>query len=288
MKKTIATSRWSAQLNTDVCDPYTNANLTLVLRLGFRQINPAAGAASGTYHDYGDPTAPTRKIVKWTTPAWHTWTRNLCASAQRFWDGRYWLLNNFATLDFTNKSATYRPNVHCRIQIVRVLENGHHPSHGHAGHINANHVIDVVRLDPTETWFGSHSTLYDSLDTNAVQKATDSAGHPIMQRAHVHEIGHLLGLAHIDVGKAHCPVTGNTNASACYGVADADMQTVMGDGMTMRPAFATPWRRAVVQLTSMGHVATTTDWQAKMRRQFPRTPAEALLKQEITVRPVRA
>lgn len=148
-------------------------------------------------------------------------------------------------------------------------------------------MIDVVRLDSTETWFGSHSTLYDSLDTNSVRKETDSAGRPIMQRAHVHEIGHLLGLAHIDVGKAHCPATGNTNASACYGVADSDKRTVMGDGMTLRTSFATPWRRAVVQLTGEGHVATGNDWKARMRRQYPRTPGEALAHMEITSRPVR-
>ena len=70
MKKTLTFSKFDAELNTDCCDPYNNAELTLTLRMGFRQINPASGAASGTYHDYGDVTAPTRKIVKWSPAAW--------------------------------------------------------------------------------------------------------------------------------------------------------------------------------------------------------------------------
>ena len=66
-------------------------------------------------------------------------------------------------------------------------------------------MIEVVKLHHSETWFESYSGLYDSLDSNLVQKGTDSKGNAIMQRAHVHEIGHLLGLPHVDVGKAHCP-----------------------------------------------------------------------------------
>jgi hypothetical protein len=38
MKKTITTARWDAELNTDVCDAYNNADLTLTLKLGIRQM----------------------------------------------------------------------------------------------------------------------------------------------------------------------------------------------------------------------------------------------------------
>jgi hypothetical protein len=281
MKKVTSTARWDAVLNSDACDPYTNAEITLTLRLGFRQINPAGGAAAGTYHDYGDPTAPTRKIIKWTVGEWHKWTRDLTASAQRYWSGRYWLTNNFPELEFNVRGVSYRPNVWCKLNIVSLLGHGAGVIHG------AHHTIDVVRLDATEHWFGSHSTLYDSLDTTSVQKATDSLGHPIMQRAHVHEIGHLLGLAHVDVGKAHCPAAGDTNAGVCYGVADRDKQAVMGDGMALRAAFATPWRRAAILLTGKGHIAGHHDWQARLQQIYPRTSAEVAAGRTVTVRPVR-
>jgi hypothetical protein len=125
------------------------------------------------------------------------------------------------------------------------------------------------------------------LDTNLVRKDKDSRGRPIMQRAHVHEVGHLLGLEHVDVGKAHCPAGGNTNASACYGVADIDKNDVMGEGMQIRPRDAMPWRRAIQTLTGKGIVNSAADWQPKFVQHYPRTLAEAARGLSITVRPRR-
>ena len=70
MKKTIKTPLWDALLDTDVCDPYNNADLTITLKMGFKQINPAKGAIIGTHNDYGDPSSPARKIIKWTPAEW--------------------------------------------------------------------------------------------------------------------------------------------------------------------------------------------------------------------------
>ena len=279
MKKTISTAEWNAELDPDICDAYTNADVTIVLKLGFRQINPAAGAAGGTYHDYGDETAPNRKIVKWTKGSWTSWTEDLVKSAQEYWNGRFWLLNTFPALEFDVKGVKYRPNIYCKLKIVPV-----YVVPNLIGPIDAHHVIDVVRLDKSETWFGSHSTLYDSRDTRWIQKNTDSAGHPVMQRAHVHEIGHLLGLGHVDEGKPHCPKAGDTNAAVCYGVADADMKNVMGGGMARTADLALPWRRAAIQFTGKGNAATAADWKAGMARQYPRTAADVAANREIIAR----
>lgn len=82
-----------ATLDTDRCSAGVNADLTLTARLGFRHINPAGGAAAGTYNDYGDPSQTARKIVRWTSKDWATWKVNFCLSAQVFWDGRFWIDN---------------------------------------------------------------------------------------------------------------------------------------------------------------------------------------------------
>lgn len=277
MKQTMSLSKFKAELNTDTCDPYNNAELTLTLRLGFRQINPAGGAVDGTYHDYGDATKPTRRIVQWSSGAWNLWKKNFVDTATRFWGGKFWLSNNFQLYEIEKDGKKYYPNIWCRLKIEdRPIALGRH-----------HHVIDVVRLHGMEHWFGSHSTLYDNRDTDAVQKGTDGKGNAIMQRAHVHELGHLLGLQHVDVGKTHCPPGGDRNATRCYGVKDVDKYSVMGQGMALRRSQAMPWRKAMVALSGKGNVLTATDWEAKLQRIYPRLPAEAASNAMLTHRPLR-
>ncbi|MGB4948080.1 MAG: hypothetical protein WBQ05_12895 [Candidatus Competibacter denitrificans] len=311
MKSKLSFKRFDAELNTDVCDAYNNAELTLTLRMGFRQINPAGGAAEGTYNDYGDATAPSRKIIKWTDASWTAWKANFVQSAQSFWNGKFWLINDAGAFSFTQAGETYYPNVWCRFKLIGNEANA-------AGN---HHTIDVVRLHASESWFGSHSTLYDSKDTNLNKKRTDSKGKSVMQRAHVHEVGHLLGLDHVDVGKPHCLPTTNTNASACYGIADVDMRSVMGSGMELREENAYPWREALRNITawelltallnSTPNVASATAnliaaigggprqslqipvvlltavWPAKMKRHYPRTAEEIKAGKMIVSWPVR-
>jgi hypothetical protein len=299
MKKKMSFAKFDAELNTDSCDPYSNAELTLTLRIGFRQINPPAGAAEGTYHDSGDVAKPTRKIVKWSDVAWRDWKTTFVASAEKFWHGRFWLINDSGSFPYKKGTTTYYPNVWCRFKLVgnEATAAGNH------------HTIDVVRLHRSENWFGSHSTLYDSKDTQSVQKTTTTRGRKVMQRAHVHEIGHLLGLNHVDVGKPHCPAAGDTNAAACYGINDVDKVSVMGSGMNLRIENSYPWREAlryfaldafvktafnpVAMLTGAKHlyapiIALTSVWPAKTHRHYPRTEAEMVAGKNITVRPTRS
>ncbi|MGL6208457.1 MAG: hypothetical protein ACRC14_01345, partial [Paracoccaceae bacterium] len=285
MKKTIKFPRYDAELNTDVCSINANAELTLTLRLGFRQINPKDGAATGTYKDYGKTTGTPRKIVKWTPATWESWKSNFCSSAAGFWRGKFWLVNDGGSCPFKAKEEWYFPNFICWLDVVG----------SDAGAADLHHTIDVVNLDPTETWFGSHETLYDSLDTNSNEKAKDSKGNPIMQQAHVHEVGHLLGLDHVDVGKAHCKADSDTNATKCYGITDRDKNSVMGSGMGLREEQAMPWRVALrafaleearanvdrrfnagVPISQLFVIPKSiyATWPARLNRVFPRNLAE--------------
>lgn len=272
MKKTLYLPKFDASLNTDWCNSKTNADLTLTLRLGFRQINPAGGAAKGSYNDYGDASGQPRAILKWTPQTWQAWKLTFCRSAQLFWHGKFWISNNRGLYPVRLAQHIFLPNFYCKFEILG--------SDASAG--RHHHVIDVVRLDPSESWFGSHSTLYDSGDINSVPKARDSKGNTVMQRAHVHEIGHLLGLPHVDVGKPHCPPGGNTNASACYGITDTDMNSVMGSGMRLDVAHARPWIEAM-DAFAKGEARSpyynpapkfVKPFQATKQRIYPRSTAE--------------
>ena len=298
MKQTMQFSNFDAELNTDVCDAYNNAELALTLKLGFQQINPTGTAATGTYHDYGDAADPLRNIIRWTPGAWSSWKANFVSSAQHFWNGKFWLVNDAGLFRYQALGQTFVPNIYCKMKI----ESSDSTTGNH-------HNISVVRLASNETWFGSHSTLYDSRDTDSVNKATDSQGRAIMQRAHVHEVGHLLGLDHVDVGQAHCPSSGDTNASACYGVSDASLNSVMGSGMTIRLENAAPWRNAMrgfaVASALQAGPPTALDllmpysrlfafpthllasWPARLTRHYPRTLAEAGAELNITSRITR-
>lgn len=281
MKTGKSTAEFDMELNTDTCGPYDNAELTITLSIGFKQINPAGGADEGTYHSYGDATEPNKKIIKWTPGTWESWKTEFITSAQKYWSGRFWLINNFPSythdpfgLTYAVNGQIYVANVYCRLNLI-----------GNDSDKGANNfVVEVVRLHPSERFFGSHSRLYDTRDTLPTEKARDTAGKPIMQRAHVHEVGHLLGLGHVDEGKANCPVSGDTNARTCYGVSDVDKRSVMGNGMELRVENAIPWRKSLVELTGLGAARTPTDWTAKLVRHYPRTLAEVEAKRLVTTK----
>jgi hypothetical protein len=75
-------------------------------------------------------------------------------------------------------------------------------------------VIDVVRLDPTETSFRYYAKLYASRDMVATSVRNDSRGKPIMQQTHVQETGRFLGLGHVDIGRPHCPANGGRHVAS--------------------------------------------------------------------------
>lgn len=262
------TPKFDVSLDTSLCSERSNAVLTLTLRLGFKQINPPAGEMQGTYHDYGDANEPARMITRWNTSEWAAWKKDFVASAQDYWDGKFWLLNNFPLpgpdglgLNYTIRGERYVANIDCRMRLVA----------GEDGKGGNHHEIEVVHLHPSSRWFGSNAVLYDSNDTRENKKGVDSKGADILQKAHVHEVGHLLGLDHVDVDKAACKNEKNNNASVCYGVKDEDMYSVMGKGMHLRPEHAVPWRKAMVLMTGFGSVQVSTDWQPKLMRIYPRT-----------------
>ena len=276
-RETINGGAWSkkfdAEINTDVCDRYNNAEITVIPKIYLKQGNPAGGAKTGTANDSN---GNAKDIIRWSTSSWKAWKSRFVQVAMRAGHGKFWLLNNLQWNKYTDRGVEYYPNIWCRlkIEITKTAASAHH-------------TITVYRVSKANKNFRSNFSTMDSYDTRRQKKGTDTNGKALLQRPSVHELFHILGVRHVDHGKAHCPLANGGNAAACYGVADADMHTLMGSGMKMVPKFADPWRRAAVKLTSEGTVGSGNDWKPVMKRHYPRTFPEWAAGDDIIRRPNR-
>ena len=249
--------KFDAIINTDVCDRYNNAEITVVAKLFLQQGNPDGGAKNGTANDAN---GNAKNIIRWTSSSWRAWTSRFVQVNMRTGHGKFWLINNLQWNKFKDRGVEYYPNIWCRLKIEMTKTAA-----------AAHHTITVYRVTKSNKNFRSDFSTMDSYDNWRQKKGTDSAGKTLKQRPSVHELFHILGVRHVDHGKAHCPLANGGNAASCYGVADADMHSLMGSGMKMQPQFADPWRRAAVKLTARGTVGSGNDWQAAMQRHYPRT-----------------
>jgi hypothetical protein len=274
-KEIKTTSKWDAELNRNVCDRYNNCDLTLTIRMHMQKIDPPGGTAKGTYKDADNHD---KKIVRWGAH-WLTWTSRFRREVEKFWSGKFWLLcpDSFSKYDFHDRSNLYRPNLWCRFRLKLVDSSA-----------TAHHSIAVVRLDSSETFFRSHSELYDDHDIDPQPQAHGSS-----KMTHLHEVGHLLGLPHVGVGgtpslgsmlcSLNVAVGGTTNDDACYGLTDDEKRDVMGSGHEVHAWHAKPWQEAAEMFSGVGQ----SQWLAELKRYYPRTTREIASKTWPTAKPAR-
>lgn len=227
--------KWDAMLDDDVCNAYTNAELTIYIRVHFQQINPARGN-TGVYGDADDkPNHPSKRPIKaWQPGEFETFKRNLLEQAQRFWSGIFWLKtpSSYKGLDWPESKPTHRCHVFCQVELSEARTPG-----------DAHYTIAVVRIPDDET-FRSHSRLYTQRDIEAETLIPHST---TKFWTHYHEVGHLLGLGHIGYHGHHN--LHHNNQARAYGVTLREMQDVMGKGSVRHSWHALPWQEAVAALT---------------------------------------
>ena len=125
--KLVNGGKWDAELNDDVRNSRTNADLTISIAVHFDKINPARGTR-GTYGDWDDkPTHPSkRRIQAWKVGEFEHFKRRMLSSAQRYWSGKFWLRtpSDYDGLDYDDVHASYRCNLYCRLELTDSLSAG--------------------------------------------------------------------------------------------------------------------------------------------------------------------
>jgi len=249
---------FDSELNDYVVNSSTNAELTIFLRICFQ---PVAGG--GTIADFNGTQFQVRN---WNPHAWQTFTRHYQQEAQRFWEGRFWLVTPsfFQDLDWPHGGGapTHRPNIWCRFRlaVVSTAQNPHK-------------TIRLARLAPipstvmTAGSFRSSDSLYDDHDLGTA--VYSRGGRLYRQRTFIHEVGHALGLQHIGTSsmgnEAQCLAAPSTNADVCYGVLPRDRSNILGFGMALSELDGLPWRKRIFQHTGIDE----NEWILSMRRVYP-------------------
>ncbi|MCL4793829.1 MAG: hypothetical protein KJZ84_04670 [Bryobacteraceae bacterium] len=234
---------FDADLNPDVRNATTNADLTLYIRINFQRIDPAPGGPA-TYQDYDGTAVPIRA---WRDAEWAQWKARFLRDCRNKWHGKFWLVTpaTYNRLNWPAQNPTHRCNLYCRFEIA---EQG--TTQG------AHAVIPVVHVNGNH-FFRSHMLLYSNNDLRAERLTRGSNFF-----THVHEIGHLIGLDHPGTGRAGCARGGE---AICYASADGDDRGVMGRGSMIRAEHARPWTRAASIFTGVAQA----NWTVSLARRYP-------------------
>src|SRR5512135_1519389 len=228
-----------------------NADLNFILSVYLRRVEPDSTGL------YADAVGGVTQILRWPDDAWRQFRREFCDQVTGFFAERFWLVppRGYAGLDWPDGRPTHRPNVKCGLTL-RVHER---PEHARIG-------VDCVYPVPGQSMrssmsAGAHSGELDADDTG-FQDAQPVAGEVETQATVLHEIGHLLGLSHVNRDSAaSCPID---NAVGCYGVTAWQRGDLMGWGSRVEPWHSWPWRNRIRYHTGVG------GWTAVMNRPAPR------------------
>ena len=225
---------------------YNETDFKLFLKLFLSQINPDHGHKTG--HATGTMGEKV-EIQAWTQEEWDTYKSDVKNDVEKYlnWPQMTLVLkpqvrphnkmSNIQYLWFVGKQQLAFPAV---VRCGLTVELVDHQSKAHAA-------FQVVRVKDGET------TFYRAYDTQIpggqdygrlTNQSVDRYGNPVnwTQSGVTHELGHVLGLDHIN---AHDPKCKNDN-DVCYGKPGTpEYANWMGHGSVVSEANAAPWRNRI-------------------------------------------
>jgi hypothetical protein len=234
-------------------DSENASTLTIILRITFMMLNPAEKVRKIKDHSGRE-----FNILPWADADFRHYVAEFKESVETTWNDKIFILvpdpndptialpkADYDAFQHRDKRIRerYPPFIRCALEIVPMKEEtGSHAS------------FYIVRLPPGSPVFGSytHQKTKTGRDHNLltnqdveIRKREDEDD--LYYQTASHEVGHMLGLHHINRQAAACL---DGNEEICYGATPYQARDIMGKGMGVDADSAGPWLDCIGELTS--------------------------------------